>query len=158
MAGSRPGAAQHTSLGLPPADQICLVVRDLPEALALYEPLFGPFTVLDSGPFESVYRGERVMTDLPCAFGRSGALEIELVAWRSGPSPHRDFLQAGREGVQHIRYVVEDLEHWIERAGTIGYRPVWFGSYPASPAAPPLSWCYLDRDGDPLMIEFVQFG
>jgi methylmalonyl-CoA/ethylmalonyl-CoA epimerase len=144
--------------GLPAADQICLVVRDLEAAVAMYEPLFGPFTVLDSGLFESVYRGEPEMVDLPCAFGRSGALEIEIVAPRSGRSPHRDFLEAGREGVQHIRYVIEDLQAWIARAATIGYRPVWSGSYPASPAAPPLSWCYLERDGDPLMIEFVQFG
>lgn len=158
MNDTRTPAAAPATLGLPAADQICLVVPDLQAALALYEPLFGPFTVLDNGPFESVYRGERVMTDLPCAFGRSGALEIELVAWRSGPSPHRDFLQSGREGVQHIRYVVDDLDHWILRAATIGFHPVWSGSYPASPAGPSLSWCYLERDGDPLMIEFVRFG
>ncbi|HUH36451.1 MAG TPA: VOC family protein [Spongiibacteraceae bacterium] len=144
--------------GLPPADQICLVVRDLAAAVAMYEPLFGPFTVLDNGPFESVYRGETVMVDLPCAFGRSGELEIELVQWRSGPTPHRDFIQSGREGVQHIRYVVDDLPAWIARAAELAYRPVWSGSYPASDAAPPLSWCYLERDDDPLMIEFVQWG
>ena len=152
-----PGATAPLA-GLPPADQICLVVRDLDAALALYEPLFGPFTVLDNGPFESVYRGEREMVDLPCAFGRSGGLEVEIVAPRSGRSPHRDFLDAGREGVQHIRFVIDDLEAWIGKAAAIGYRPVWSGSYPASPAAPPLGWCYLERDGDPLMIEFVQFG
>ncbi|MFM7274080.1 MAG: VOC family protein [Gammaproteobacteria bacterium] len=144
--------------GLPPADQICLVVRDLQAALRLYEPLFGPFTVLDSGPFESVHRGERVMADLPCAFGRSGALEIEIVAPRHGPTPHTEFLDAGREGVQHIRYAVEDLDTWIAKAAAIGYGPVWTGSYPASPASPPIRWCYLEREGDPLMVEFVQFG
>lgn len=144
--------------GLPPADQICLVVRDLAAAVRMYEPLFGPFTVLDSGPFESEHRGQRVTVDLPCAFGRSGDLEIEIVAPRRGPTPHTEFLEAGREGVQHIRYVIDDLDAWIARAAGAGYRPVWLGSYPASPAAPPLRWCYLERDGDPLMIEFVQFG
>lgn len=144
--------------GLPPADQICLVVRDLQAALQLYEPLFGPFTVLDSGPFESVHRGERVMADLPCAFGRSGALEIEIVAPRRGPTPHTEFLDAGREGVQHIRYAVEGLESWIGKAAALGYRPVWTGSYPRSAAAPAIRWCYLERAGDPLMVEFAQFG
>ena len=67
-------------------------------------------------------------------------------------------LDVGREGVQHIRFVVDELEAWIARAAAVGYRPVWSGSYPASLAAPPLGWCYLARDGDPLMIEFVQFG
>lgn len=151
-------AAELGQIGLPPADQICFVVRDLAAALALYAPLFGPFTVLDSGPFESVHRGERVMCDLPCAFGRSGALEIEIVAPRTGPTPHTEFLAAGREGVQHIRFVVDALDPWIARVATLGYRPVWTGSYPASPAAPPIRWCYLERDADPLMIELVQFG
>lgn len=150
--------AALAQIGLPPADQICLVVKDLAAAVSLYEPLFGPFTVLDSGPFESVHRGERVMCDLPCAFGRSGALEIEIVAPRSGPTPHTEFLEAGREGVQHIRFVVDALDPWIARVGTLGYRPVWTGSYPASAAAPPICWCYLERDSDPLMIELVQFG
>ena len=144
--------------GLPPADQICLVVRDMDAALRLYAPLFGPFTVVDGGPFPSVHRGETVMADLPCAFGRSGTLEIEIVAPRAGPTPHTEFLAAGREGVQHIRYPVDDLDAWIGKAADIGYRPVWTGSYPASPASPPLRWCYLERDGDPLMLEFVQFG
>ena len=109
MPDTQPAENAQVSLGLPPDDQICLVVRDLQAAVALYEPLFGPFTVLDNGPFESVYRGERVMVELLCAFGRTGALEIELIEWRSGPTPHRDFIQGGREGVQHIRYVIEDL-------------------------------------------------
>lgn len=159
MPDTQPAGNAQVSLGLPPADQICLVVRDLGAAVAMYEPLFGPFTVLDNnGPFESVYRGERVMVELLCAFGRTGALEIELVEWRSGPTPHRDFIQGGREGVQHIRYVIDDLDGWIARAAAIGYRPVWSGSFPVSEAAPSLSWCYLERAGDPLMIEFVQWG
>ena len=40
--------AALAQIGLPPADQICFVVKDLAAAVALYEPLFGPFTVLDS--------------------------------------------------------------------------------------------------------------
>ncbi|MCG3169022.1 MAG: hypothetical protein CALGDGBN_00533 [Pseudomonadales bacterium] len=146
------------ALGLPPFDQICLVVRDLRAALALYEPLFGPFTVLANGAFPSVYRGEPVTTELKVAFGRSGSIEIELVEWISGPTPHRDFVASGREGVQHLRYVVDRIDAWNERLATHGYAPVWSGAYPASEAAPPIAWCYFERATDPLMIELVEFG
>ena len=49
MPDTQPAENAQVSLGLPPADQICLVVRDLQAAVALFEPLFGPFTVLDNG-------------------------------------------------------------------------------------------------------------
>lgn len=148
----------YGSLGLPPVDQICLIVRDLDAALALYEPFFGPFIVMRNGPFPCVYRGEAAVTELAVAFGRSGALEIELVEWISGPSPHRDFIAAGREGVQHVRHVVDSIGEWTERLATLGHAPVWSGNYPASDAAPPIAWCYFERPGDPLMIELVEFG
>ena len=142
------------SLGLPPFDQICLVVPDLKVALTLYEPLFGPFMVLENGPFDSVYRGEASRAELKVAFGRSGDIEIELVEWVAGATPHRDFVQQGRQGIQHIRYTVDCLDRWANKAGGLGYVPVWSGTYPAHA----ISWCYLERVGDPLMIELLTVG
>ena len=37
-------------LDLPDLNQVGFVVRDLAAALALYEPLFGPFVTMDPGP------------------------------------------------------------------------------------------------------------
>ena len=144
------------SLGLPPIDQICLVVRDLGAALVRYEPLFGPFVVFDNGPFDSIYRGRPTRVELAVAFGRSGELEIELVQWRAGDTPHRDFIEQGREGVQHIRYKVNDIDEWVVKCRPLGYEPVWSGCYPGSDGSPALTWCYLERPADPLMIEFVR--
>lgn len=145
-------------LDLPPMDQFCLVVPDLDGALALYEPLFGPFMVLRNGPFDSVYRGQPARVELAVAFGRAGDIEVELVEWISGNTPHRDFLQQGRQGVQHIRYQVDDINEWVEKLLPLGYTPVWSGSFPGSDYGPGMSWCYLEREADPLMLEFVRSG
>lgn len=147
--------ASLQSLGLPPIDQICLVVPDLKAALALYEPLFGPFLVMENGPFDSFYRGQPARVDMAVAFGKTGNLEVEIVQWISGPTPHRDFIQQGRQGVQHLRYQVEDIDAWVEKVRSLGYTPVWSGSFPGSDYGPGISWCYVEREGDPLMLEFV---
>jgi methylmalonyl-CoA/ethylmalonyl-CoA epimerase len=140
--------------GLPPIDQIGVVVRDMEAALSWYQPLFGPFSVLDNGPFDAVYRGRPARAHLIVAFGRSGGLEIELVQWIAGATPHRDFLLSGREGLQHVRFPVSELDPWVRRAAPLGYEPVWAGTY----AAHGISWCYLERAGDPLIIEFVSWS
>ena len=71
-------------LDLPPIDQVGFVVRDMDAAIAMYEPLFGPFSTMDSGEFEYDYRGRKDTSSLKLAFGRSGDLEIELIQWVSG--------------------------------------------------------------------------
>lgn len=144
------------SLGLPPIDQIGFVVKDLKEALARYEPLFGPFVVPEYGPFDSTYRGRPTRVHLVAAFGRTGDVEIELIEWRSGDTPHRDFIAQGREGVHHLRYRVADIAAWAEKCRPLGYESVWSGSIPAAHGVPAISWCYLERPGDLLMIEFIQ--
>ena len=42
--------ASRLDLGTP--DQVGFVVRDMDAALALYEPLFGPFNLMDTGPLD----------------------------------------------------------------------------------------------------------
>jgi hypothetical protein len=126
-------------------------VRSVRKSVELYEPLFGPFVVIDNGPFDAVYRGRPEKADLIVAFGRSGPLEIELIEWRSGATPHRDFIAAGLEGLHHLRFPVETLAPWVERAQAAGYEPVWSGEY----ARYDIRWSYLCRANDPVTIEFV---
>ena len=144
-------SASLQGLGLPPADQIGFVVRDLDAAIRLYEPLFGPFLKVDVGGYQMSYRGQ-APSDFKClfAFGKSGALEIELIQWIEGDTPHRDFLEAGHEGMHHLRFTITGLEEWIERLTPLGYRVAWFNR-----ASPDLAVAYLDREGDPLTIELL---
>lgn len=148
-------AATPTSLahlGLPPADQIGFVVRDLNRAIAQYSPLFGPLHQIDIGRHQMSYRGEP-HSDYHClfAFGKSGDMEIELIQWVEGNTPHRDFLEAGHEGMHHLRFTITGLEDWITRFKALGYELAWYNR-----ASPDLAVAYLDRAGDPLTIELLE--
>jgi hypothetical protein len=139
------------SIGLPPIDQIGHVVRDLRAAMALYEPLYGPFHTIDGSVPQATYRGRIEDVALEIAFGRSGALEIELIEWKSGHSPHREFIERGREGMHHLRFRVDDCDAWIERVKSIGYEPIWYKNWSAD-----TRFCYLERPGDPTLIELLE--
>ncbi|MCP4842081.1 MAG: hypothetical protein GY887_10155, partial [Halieaceae bacterium] len=97
-------------LNLPDLNQVGFVVRDLEAALALYAPIFGPFSTMDPGPMTYDYRGREEECEMRLAFGSSGDVEIELIEWVSGGCPHKEFLDAGREGMHHLRFIVENLE------------------------------------------------
>lgn len=138
-------------LNLPPLDQVGFVVRDMDAARALYEPMFGPFTTMDPGPMTYDYRGEQEECDMRLAFGKSGDVEIELIQWLAGGCPHREFLDAGREGIHHLRFRIDDLDSKVAEAEAIGYRPVWRKRFGEG-----LAVAYLERDGDPLLLELFE--
>lgn len=138
-------------LGLPPISQLGHVVRNLEAAMALYEPLYGPFTTMEGSVPAATYRGRVADVQLMMAFGHSGDLEIELIEWRGGDSPHREFLERGREGIHHVQFRVEDCDGWIEKVKPVGYEVVWYKRYCAD-----TTFAYLERAGDPTLIEFLQ--
>ncbi|MDG2304131.1 MAG: VOC family protein [Candidatus Binatia bacterium] len=139
------------SLGLPPVDQVGFVVKSLAEARERYEALFGPFTEIDGSVQEAEYRGRIADVKLAILFGRSGDLEIEFIEWQDGESPHREFIDTGREGMHHLRYRVDDVESWIAKLGTVGYRAIWYKKL-----SPEIAFSYLEREGDALLIELLQ--
>ena len=138
-------------LNLPPCDQVGFVVRDMAASLALYEPLFGPFSLMDPGPMSYDYRGREEECDMKLAFGKSGELEIELIQWVTGGCPHKEFIDAGREGMHHIRFRIESLEETVAAAQAIGYEAIWQKRYGEG-----LAVAYLEREGDPLLLELFE--
>ena len=138
-------------LELPPVNQVGFVVKDLDQALELYKPLFGEFTVMDASDMEWEYRGKPEMSSLRIAFGNSGDVEIELIEWVSGGTPHKEFLDAGREGMHHLRFVVDNVEEKVKEAEAVGYREIWYKRFGEGLAA-----SYLERDGDPLILELFE--
>lgn len=138
-------------LGLPSIAQLGHVVRDLRTSMALYEPLYGPFTTMDGSVQAVTYRGRIADAKLALAFGRSGALEIELIEWQGGESPHREFIERGREGIHHVQFRVDDADGWIEKVKPLGYEAIWYKRF-----SPDTTFAYLERQGDPTLIEFLQ--
>ncbi|MCP4842950.1 MAG: hypothetical protein GY887_14575, partial [Halieaceae bacterium] len=81
----------------------------------------------------------------------SGDVEIELIEWVSGGCPHKEFLDAGREGMHHLRFIVENLETTAAQAEAFGYQTIWSKRYGDG-----LAVAYLERDNDPLVLEFFE--
>ena len=146
-----PKQSESETLGLPPIDQVGFVVRSLDEAEQRYGALFGPFSRMDGSVDAATFRGREADAQLEIMFGRSGELEIEFIEWKGGESPHSEFIQAGREGMHHLRYRVEDADAWIEKCATVGYMPIWYKQFSEDTV-----FAYLEREGDPLLIEFLQ--
>ena len=138
-------------LTLPDLNQIGFVVRDMTQALALYEPLFGPFSTMNPEPMSYDYRGQQEECVLRLAFGKSGDVEIELIQWMSGGCPHKEFLDAGREGMHHLRFIVDDLDKHVEAADALGYEVIWGKRWGEG-----LAVAYLERSDDPLVLEFFE--
>ena len=138
-------------LDLSDLDQVGFVVRNMEKALELYEPLFGPFMSIDPGPMTYDYRGRQEECEMRIAFGKSGDVEIELIEWLSGGCPHKEFLDAGREGMQHLRFIVDDLDAKVAEAEALGYKAIWGKRYSEKMAV-----AYLEREEDPLMIELFE--
>ncbi|AMN45542.1 methylmalonyl-CoA/ethylmalonyl-CoA epimerase [Steroidobacter denitrificans] len=138
-------------LGLPPITQLGHVVRNLQAAMELYEPLYGPFTPVDGSVKAVTYRGHLADVKLAIAFGRSGDLEIELIEWQGGESPHREFIERGREGIHHVQFRVDDCDSWIKKVNPLGYQVIWYKRYNAN-----TTFTYLERPNDPILIEFLQ--
>jgi hypothetical protein len=141
----------RNQLNLPELNQVGFVVRNMGQALALYEPLFGPFSTIDPGPMTYDYRGKQEECVMRLAFGKSGDVEIELIEWVSGGCPHKEFLDAGREGMHHLRFIVDDLDSQVQAARSVGYESIWGKRY-----AEGLAVAYLERPDDPLLLEFFE--
>jgi len=120
------GPRRLGDLAFPPIDQVGYVMKSLDEAVARYQSLFGPFTFLDSTLNGTVYRGKPSDVKLRIAFGSTGNVEIEFIELVSGDSPHKEFLDAGREGIHHIRYRVGDCDATIAALAREGFAPIWY--------------------------------
>lgn len=138
-------------LNLPPVNQVGFVVKDLEKAIEFYKPLFGDFAVMDAPDMEWDYRGKPEMSSLRLAFANSGDVEIELIEWISGGTPHKEFLDAGHEGMHHLRFVVDNVEEKVKEAQACGYQQIWYKRFGEGLAA-----SYLEREGDPLILEFFE--
>jgi len=138
-------------LNLPPVNQVGFVVKDLEKAIEFYKPLFGEFTVMDAPDMEWDYRGRPEVSSLKIAFANSGDVEIELIEWVCGETPHKEFLEAGHEGMHHLRFIVDNVEAKVEEAQACGYRQIWYKRFGEGLAA-----SYLEREGDPLVLEFFE--
>ena len=135
------------------------VVRDIEAALVHWTEVLGvgPFYYFDRVPVERFcYRGEPSPLEVSIALANSGALQIELIQPRNdAPSMYRDFLRAGREGLQHVAYWTETMDADLERIAKAGHRVAQSGEI----GGPDGRFVYLDTETHPgTVVEISEVG
>src|SRR3990167_5746309 len=69
------------------------------------------------------HRGAASDVKMSIALANSGDLQIELIQQTNdAPSMYKEFLDAGREGLQHMSYWTRDYQGLYDRAIGLGYR------------------------------------
>lgn len=103
------------------------VVRDIEAALKHWTEVMGigPFYYIERVKMDWFkYRGaDAAAPNVSIALANTGDLQIELIQQRDdAPSMYRDFLAAGREGLQHMSYWSTDYQADFDRFAKLGYR------------------------------------
>ncbi len=101
------------------------VVSDIAAAMEHWTKRLGvgPFFFVEKAPIEDFrYMGEPSGCACSIALANSGDLQIELIEQLNDePSMYRDFLAAGREGLQHVAYWTKSMDEDLERLAKLGY-------------------------------------
>jgi len=142
-------------VGLPPVDQIGIVVEDMDRAIEYYSSIFGwgPFKVTDFEMKEAEYKGKIVDCRMKLARARQENIEIELIQVVEGDTPYTDFLREKGEGLHHLGIRVDDLHVMLSELEKEGIRPVFHKYYPEIN----FGFAYLDTDRiGGVMLELIQ--
>ena len=136
---------------------IGLVVKDMNKTIEKLKAMgIGPFTprILPADAKET-YRGkpfypaQRVAIQLT----KVGDIELELIQPINGESPHQEFLQQKGEGIQHLGFMVEDLEDSVKNLTEEGSSILLTSQFKGGGGV-----AYLDLDTAGLIVELVQPG
>lgn len=97
--------------------QVGVVVKDVKKVSERLEFLgIGPFEEMKLPPDrKELFRGEPALADAKILAAPLGGVQLELVQPLAEKSPHREYLEAKGEGIQHIMVMVDDIEKEIQR-------------------------------------------
>jgi NADPH:quinone reductase-like Zn-dependent oxidoreductase len=104
--------------------QLGYVVRDIDASIAGFiRSGIGPWFLLRNvKPENFTYKGAPSGMAMDVAVANSGDIQIEIISpVNDAPSMYRDFLAAGREGLQHFAYWSKDYQELYDRARAEGF-------------------------------------
>ena len=96
-------------------EHIGIAIENLEESKALFSELFDTQPYKDEG-----VESEGVLT----TFFKTGESKIELLSATNEESPIAKFIEKKGEGIHHLAFEVEDIEHEIKRLSGLGYRVI----------------------------------
>jgi len=109
-----------------PIRQNGYVVRDINAAMDHWINVMGvgPWFYVDRVKLDWFrHRGQPSSLEMSVALANCGDMQIELIQQRNdAPSMYREFLDSGREGLQHLAYWSMDYQALYDRALSLGYK------------------------------------
>ena len=123
-------------------NQIGYVVRDIHAAMEHWvRQGVGPWFYIEDVTTDYFrYRGKDSDLKMSVALANSGDVQLELIQQRNdAPSVYKDFLDAGREGAQHIAYWSTDYQGLYDRAWPPDTRSLRRAASVVSRAGSPIS-------------------
>jgi len=123
--------------------QIGIVVKNIDETIKYYEKLFGfgPFEVRYVDYSTATYYGKVAGYRGKRAFFFLGPIQIELIELVDGKTIHEDFLREKGEGLNHLGFRVDNIEHAKKRAEELGFKIIQSFTRPDG-----TGFAYLDSD------------
>jgi len=97
--------------------QVGVVVKDVGKVAERLSSLgIGPFEEMKLPPErKELFRGKPALADARILTAALGETQLELVQPLAAESPHREYLEARGEGIQHIMVTVDDIEKELKR-------------------------------------------
>ncbi|MBC7232332.1 MAG: VOC family protein [Chloroflexi bacterium] len=143
---------------LPAIYQLGLVVSDVEESATYLETQgIGPFFIAAGAPVFWLERGQELHIRGEMGLGYYRGLEFELLEPTQGSDFYRQSLDSdGRIAVQHLGFLVRDVDGWARRLVEVGY-PLWVrGQLRIGPVK--VDFAYMDTVGEAgVIIEFISW-
>jgi catechol 2,3-dioxygenase-like lactoylglutathione lyase family enzyme len=131
-----------------------VVVRDMDKAIEHLSSLgIGPFEPFrHSLPLtERIFRGKPTDATVKISIAKIGQVALELIQPVEGQSAHKEFLDRKGEGIQHIAFVVDDLDKEIAKLAKRGVNVLWSGRWQGG------GFAYLETDAiGGIIVELTQ--
>ena len=135
--------------------QIGVVVRDMDQAIERLALLgVGPFTPKMPPPdVKEEFRGKPFIPreSVNIKATQLGNVELELVQPLKGESPHKEYLEAKGEGIQHLAFAVNDLDKEVQKLTEKGCTVLI-----RSPRRDGGGIAYVDLNAGGIIVELVQ--
>jgi hypothetical protein len=154
-------------MGPAPADSLAALgpVMQLSYCPADYHAALDHWISIGAGPFfeashvrleEVKFRGQPSNIDFSMALGYLGDIQIELIRQHNGaPSMYTEWRAEGREGVQHMCVLVDNIDEARQRVERAGGIVLQEGRLPNAAGAV----IYADTGGGPgTVMEYLQIG
>jgi len=106
---------------------LAVIVKDLDEAVEYYQALgIGPFEPVKVVHTDRMLYGKPAPPDIKniAKGGRMGPIWLELIQPVSGKYIHKEFLDGRGEGINHICFLVDDIEEAMSIMAEAGFKVI----------------------------------